>query len=286
MPTQKFKICVGDHPDDIKKWIEERKKRFPRRNATANAVDQGEVTNGNCSTECSKKREREEYGTEGATDGTKRVSTEGAKQESKPGSGALSSLLAGYDSSSSVETPSNNTPAKEQPKEGAEMEKGTTQNSQSTGIHTNTATTTTTQQRVCRFHQRGKCRHGSSCKFLHSDKVEVSTEQQQAKRKAQSEHDKARIHRAHELQILGLATPSHATRNSKGDGKVINNTSLLHKLLQRDKERERRLTLQLLRFVVDSNYLGAGQVEQDGSEGEERNEEKKQSPVETNVDEA
>ena len=23
IPTQKFKICVGNHPEDVKKWIEE-----------------------------------------------------------------------------------------------------------------------------------------------------------------------------------------------------------------------------------------------------------------------
>ena len=34
LPTQRFKICVGNHPDDIKKWIEERKKRFPRRDGS------------------------------------------------------------------------------------------------------------------------------------------------------------------------------------------------------------------------------------------------------------
>lgn len=29
-PIQKFRICVGNHPDDIKKWIAERRKKFPR----------------------------------------------------------------------------------------------------------------------------------------------------------------------------------------------------------------------------------------------------------------
>jgi hypothetical protein len=29
-PIQKFRICVGNHPDDIQKWIAERRKKFPR----------------------------------------------------------------------------------------------------------------------------------------------------------------------------------------------------------------------------------------------------------------
>lgn len=29
-PVQRFRICVGNRPEDVQKWIEERKKRFPR----------------------------------------------------------------------------------------------------------------------------------------------------------------------------------------------------------------------------------------------------------------
>ena len=29
-PVQRFRICVGNHPDDVQKWIAERKKKFPR----------------------------------------------------------------------------------------------------------------------------------------------------------------------------------------------------------------------------------------------------------------
>jgi Torus domain/Nuclear fragile X mental retardation-interacting protein 1 (NUFIP1) len=29
-PVQHFRICVGNDPDDIRKWIQERKRRFPR----------------------------------------------------------------------------------------------------------------------------------------------------------------------------------------------------------------------------------------------------------------
>lgn len=29
-PVQRFRICVGNRPEDVQRWIEERKKRFPR----------------------------------------------------------------------------------------------------------------------------------------------------------------------------------------------------------------------------------------------------------------
>jgi hypothetical protein len=56
------------------------------------------------------------------------------------------------------------------------------------------------------------------------------------------------------MRALGLALPVRGNRN----GKAIDNTSLLHKLLRRDKEREHRLTLQLLRYIVDSDHFKAG----------------------------
>lgn len=37
--VQKFKICVGNHPDDVKKWIEERKRKFPTRDNVAKRAE-------------------------------------------------------------------------------------------------------------------------------------------------------------------------------------------------------------------------------------------------------
>jgi hypothetical protein len=67
----------------------------------------------------------------------------------------------------------------------------------------------------------------------------------------QGERDRERNRREDELRTLGLAAP----RNRGGGGKSIDGTSLLHKLLRREKERERRLTLQLLRYIVDCDYF-------------------------------
>jgi hypothetical protein len=61
------------------------------------------------------------------------------------------------------------------------------------------------------------------------------------------------------MRVLGLAAPGgNNNRNSsggKGGKKSLDSTSLLHKLLRRDKERERRLTLQLLRYIVDCDHF-------------------------------
>jgi len=65
--------------------------------------------------------------------------------------------------------------------------------------------------------------------------------------------------REDELRTLGLlppTTPGGGRRNSGGGGgRAFDGASLLHKLLRRDGERERRLTLQLLRYIVDCDHF-------------------------------
>jgi len=39
-PIQRFRICVGNHPEDIRAWIVERKKRFPRSSPPAKQTKQ------------------------------------------------------------------------------------------------------------------------------------------------------------------------------------------------------------------------------------------------------
>lgn len=230
MPTQRFKICVGNHPEDLEKWIAERKKRFPR-------VDGSHLLN-------KKKRSRDNDEDAQGND----IAPKRTKEDEAGEKGGLSTLLGGYASSSSEDDGA--PPKSKDTLEGADN---------STKCPAAPDTTATTSQddnppkpkRICRFYQRGKCRHGESCTFLHSDAAVVTS------RQSQSERDKARNMHERELQVLGLATTSHGSRYNSG-GKVIDNTSLLQKLLQRDKERERRMTLQLLRYIVDCDYFQSG----------------------------
>ena len=57
--------------------------------------------------------------------------------------------------------------------------------------------------------------------------------------------------REDELRTLGLLPPT----TPGGGGRAFDGASLLHKLLRRDGERERRLTLQLLRYIVDCDHF-------------------------------
>ena len=228
--TQKFKICVGNHPDDIKKWIEERKKKFPRSRSL-----QKSNSNDNSRQDAIKNE---------VNDNVENQQTKVA-EDTVP----LSTLLAGYGSSSSI-SEEELTSIIEPGNQAAE--ETTTKLPLSTFSSKKFKPT-----RICKYYQRGKCHHGDSCKYLHTDgpDLETGNDQRKRKRQAQSDRDKKRREYERELQMLGLANPSHGSRYNNSGGKAVTNTSLLHKLLQRDKERERRLTLQLLRYIVDCNYF-------------------------------
>lgn len=266
MRPQKFRICVGNHPDDVKEWIEERKRRFPRQRSST--VEGGgeerredkEVV-GSAVSSC--KRMRDDHdGDEGGVETKKANNNENADEDhdgcgKRANIGGLSSLLAGYNSSSSTEEATSTSKDIH-----LRYTAATTTSMTETTI---TSTDLTPPKRICRHYRRGNCRLGASCKFLHStDPIVVpatgdgtncnSTCRQKNNGQSQSERDKARNRRDGEMRALGLVLPVRDNKN----GKVIDSTSLLHKLLRRDKEREHRLTLQLLRYIVDSDHFQAG----------------------------
>ncbi|KAL7486378.1 hypothetical protein ACHAW6_011972 [Cyclotella cf. meneghiniana] len=280
MPTQKFKICVGNHPDDVKKWIEERRKRFPRVGANRKSEygSSEYSTSGHTSavtTERKRGREEEFCGVNGVLKKqcTEKLSSDGIIEDVATGGGVLSSLLSGYDTSSSQEESgtAHIEPHGLSTKEEGTLNASSTNKSRemksatflSQNIEAGSATLSASPKgptRICRYFKRGNCRHGNSCKFLHAKSDGNTAEMDRdSKRKAQSEKDKASRKYECELQALGLATPGQAHRNGhQRVGQFVNSTSLLNKLLQRDRERERRLTLQLLRYIVDCDYFQSG----------------------------
>ena len=138
--VQKFKICVGNRPQDIQKWIEERKKKFPRYTAKAEAQN--------------------------------------AETTKAPSSG-LSSLLAGYgssdDSDSDVgEKPANTstTSVRKENTVATAPQAGNTSATETTPEIENEADCAESQgpksSRPCRFFLRnGVCRNGDNCRFRH-----------------------------------------------------------------------------------------------------------------------
>ena len=235
---KKFKVCVGNDPADIAKWIEERRKRFPRSghvkrdgiDSPPQTVSEGDKRG--YKVEESKKRSArdDEVDDSNETSSSKRVCIK--EEDGDGGQDGLSSLLAGYDSSSSKDE--GDDPAKPGNEVKAEIE----ENVQVDDVET------------------GDAARGNENKY----DPEIA---KQKKKEAQSANDRARNNYEQELQMLGLITPNHGSRYTTG-GSVINSTSLLHRLLRRDKERECRLTLQLLRYLVDSDYLEGGEVSKSG----------------------
>lgn len=246
---RKFKVCVGNDPADIAKWIEERRKRFPR---------SGHVKrDGNCSTENvdsppkavsgrgdqrgyeveTKKRSGgdDEVDDSNETSSSKRICIKGEDGDGEQD--GLSSLLAGYDSSSSKDE--GDDPAKPGSAVKAEIVK---------------------DRQVDDSLETGGTAHKQAKGIEDKNDPELA---KQKKREAQSANDRARSNYEQELQMLGLITPNHGSRYTTGES-VINSTSLLHRLLERDKERERRLTLQLLRYLVDSDYLEGREASKSG----------------------
>lgn len=262
---QKFKICVGNHPEDIKKWIHERRKRFPRVTSAGGSTQKD--VNGHSESrenEITTKRSMKEEGNDGDKSQKKQ------RKEIGENTTSLSNLLAGYGSSSSL---SDDDSVSKVDKGSEHMNVDTTAFALCVGKVAETtqdnpsldavASIQIQRRRICKYFQRGKCLHGDLCKFLHSGQTPSaqSDVQRQKKRQAQSVRDKAMNDYERELHVLGLADPSHGSRYNYGGEKTITNTSLLLKLLQRDKERERHLSLQLLRYIVDCDYFKSDEKE-------------------------
>lgn len=229
--VQKFKICVGNRPEDIQKWIEERKKRFPRSQAGTSKNN----TNADSKTAAT-------------------PSTEKKEESSATG---LSSLLAGYGSSDDDSDNDENGENSNTTKSPATSLATTVQESDKGGIQnedkTDTAKTTEIESnnqciptsptgqkpkinRPCRFFFRnGSCRNGDNCRFSH-DVQARNQNRSPASRAAQNK------------------TSNSNARKRKRGGHTSSDT-LLRRLLQNNMDRESTLSMQLLKFIVDNNFF-------------------------------
>jgi hypothetical protein len=116
--VQRFKICVGNHPDDIKAWIEERKRRFPTRENVENKLqkrkrcrEEGAVVGGDVEEGRNSVGKRREENVEGSSGGMresvqeKNIGMEEKVKDMNPCHipsmlNSIASLVEGYGSSS------------------------------------------------------------------------------------------------------------------------------------------------------------------------------------------
>ena len=265
--VKKFRICVGDHPDDIKAWIAERKKKFPTRERARKraGVEEKRKAEGGLPVHSNgdlfssgNKRVASENGTLYSIS-EKKARLEGNENKvsaevPNKGEGGLTSLIGGYGSSSSDD-------------EGDEekaIATGSTMPGNVTGDQNNVesrmcrsdpAKNSFFRTRPCRFFMRtGRCRNGDNCNYLHEEGAAEAAEQRSLE---QSQRDKAKRDSRTELGRMGR----NDVRNDYiGPGE---HAPLLRKLLQTDIRRERSLTLQLLRYIADCNFLQEKQKAKD-----------------------
>ena len=233
--TQRFKICVGNHPDDIQAWIAERKKRFPTRRNIEKKLEKNKrgraegklVFHG----DESKKRQKFDTGTSRGNAVASQVSS------------SISTLVACYGSSSDDDDDTSG-------KNTQQLEPNI-QSSPSNSISTD-ASALKHKTKLCRFFLRnGTCKNGENCTYIHDIAQHESFKSKAETRKQkQSQRDRARNEAQKEMHLI---TTGRTQGNGKGGDS--NRQTLLRKLLQSDIRRERSLCLQLLRYIVDVNFL-------------------------------
>ena len=181
-PVQRFCICVGNNPNDIQQWIQERKRRFPRRNKVEllDAVPSAPI-----------------------------------QEEPTKAASGVAALLAGYSSSdASDEETDSKVPAV------ATTAAPLLPPPTSAAVGVDAPLNEPTRKRgVCRFFARnGTCRNGDACAYSH----DIVANQRQSQ----------------------LSLPRDRSKET-----------LLGKLLSNDVKRERSLTIQLLEYLVQSDFL-------------------------------
>jgi Transcriptional repressor len=249
----------------------QKRKRFREEGAV---VDDGTV-------EDKRKRHVETMGEEnvegsGTTNGTVQETKNDAAMEGKvdeerrccpvPSTlNSIASLVVGYGSSSDEEEDGKNhnvewtdtvTTALHDKTESATISPNAvcnTTNSTTDDQVNNIASKYKTKQ--CRYFLRnGTCKNGDSCTYIHDMEQHKSYKKNaDARKERQSQKDRARNQAKKEMNLLTSGRKDGGGSSSLGSG--VGGQTLLRKLLENDIRRERSLCLQLLRYIVDCNYL-------------------------------
>ena len=232
---QRFKICVGSHPQDIQAWIEERKRKFPTRQRILEKEEKKKRKRGDI-LDLKPVAQESEKRTVGDEQGNEEEDKVDPTMEAPQSS--LQSLMAGYGSSDdeASEQDLNTQSHKDEKVTGETMQQtvSTPSNVEASESQTNFKF----KKGHCHhFIRRGTCKHGDACFKTHDLK----------------EREAFKAFRTKQM------VKKRARRKEEREEKFIRNgtskRTLLRGLLQNDIQRERSLTLQLLRYIVDSNYL-------------------------------
>ncbi|KAG7358135.1 zinc finger domain containing protein [Nitzschia inconspicua] len=257
--VQKFKICVGNRPEDIQRWIAERKKRFPRSSSSSSNNN----NNNNSNTNNNNNNDDDDDTATGSNHATKRsvsaISDSVNKKNETSASNGLSALLAGYGSDSDSESDAQPVSQSEvtpppviasktpQTMDDDISDTNPTSDPQESPLATaSPSKNQTPPRRVCRFFFRnGSCRNGDSCRFSHQQIPPSRPET----RPASSQHNNNIDNNNNNNKIK-----TNMDRKRKRGGHTSSDT-LLRKLLENDMDRESTLTLQLLKYIVRNDFF-------------------------------
>ena len=286
--VQRFKICVGNHPEDVQAWIKERRKRFPTReriskleeknhnnnnkNSNNKRMRDGSSTSNNniLSPSDNKKIRASTTNVEDDNNNDDKVSSQVKSLQNEESHNAFSNL-ADYGSSSDDDDDNdimdNDNTSDEKNQNDQDDKHQHTQSSQQQQVDStynninemNNATSSAGNKDIsklktkqCRYFLRnGTCKNGDKCTYIHDmNQHEIYKANASSRREVQSKRDKAKNEARREMNLL---TTGRADGNGSGLPKT--GQTLLRKLLQNDIRRERSLCLQLLRYIVDCNFL-------------------------------
>jgi hypothetical protein len=273
---QSFTVCVGNDPKDVQKWIQERRANYPTRAKILLKEQQKQATATDNATTYSTPTVSFSQIPNTSNDNANSLnaSTETNNYLEKS---ILGSLLAGYDSSSSTGSKDEIEKDKKDDysavhRSGLSFTESTTETITLTGenmkapstiIESSVSSNSNTHfdKKLCRYFLRGKCFRGKECTFLHDDIRRVALTEVASESEVRPLRDGNRnAKRCIEEQQLPENVNKQGTHQKKKKTKhtsstTCTNTTLLRKLLDNDIKREACITLQLLRYIVQSNFF-------------------------------
>ena len=228
-----FRIPLGDDPEDTKKWLEERRRKFPTRKNVQEKIERER-----------KMREEEESSAMG-TDIWR--STGGGRKSNENGKTTMTTTAPAVTA--------------------AEAEAAAAAGSGS-GIGESRSSapksgSSTKSSRLCKWFMSGRgCSKGSSCSFVHdSGAKRLSDDARREKSEARDSNDRVmlelygKVHRDNAWKG-GVCGPGGGQGNGKR--RRTNGGNILSKLLEGEKKAEVEVTLAAIRYLVEVDFYQSG----------------------------